>query len=220
MLGLKSRENSCYFGEHLLSEETHKPVAIVESEKTAVIASIYFPDFVWLACGGKQNLKVEYLKKLGQRRIILFPDSDGFAKWEEVVRTAQIHNLNVAVSTLLEDSLTEEQKKGGYDLADFLIAEQREINDYNVYADRYNAAVDSVVNDTGLLAEFNVILDEKKSILMIDGGYSEKEAEAIISDFETLRQVVWSVASAQPEINNFRIPHEGLATPWMQKYEH
>ena len=47
--------NQCFFGEHLLLNNK-KPVAVVESEKTAVIASICFPEFVWLAVGSKQNL--------------------------------------------------------------------------------------------------------------------------------------------------------------------
>lgn len=47
--------NQCFFGEHLLKDET-KPVALVESEKTAIIASLYLPQFIWLATGGLQNL--------------------------------------------------------------------------------------------------------------------------------------------------------------------
>jgi hypothetical protein len=43
--------SQCLFGEHLL-KDTETPVAIVESEKTAIIASCYYPEFIWLACGG------------------------------------------------------------------------------------------------------------------------------------------------------------------------
>jgi hypothetical protein len=39
----------CFFGEQLIDKS--KPVAIVESEKTAVIASGYLPQFIWLAAG-------------------------------------------------------------------------------------------------------------------------------------------------------------------------
>lgn len=46
----------CLFGEHLLSGnstgQSTKTIAIVESEKTALIAALFIPDFIWLATGG------------------------------------------------------------------------------------------------------------------------------------------------------------------------
>ena len=48
----------CLFGEHLL-DGNNGPVAIVESEKTAIIASMFFQDAVWLATGGLNNLREE-----------------------------------------------------------------------------------------------------------------------------------------------------------------
>ena len=43
----------CFFGEHLLTDKTTtKTIAIVESEKTAIIAIHFIPDFIWLATGG------------------------------------------------------------------------------------------------------------------------------------------------------------------------
>lgn len=44
----------CFFGEYLLVDK-HKPIAIVESEKTAIIASLFMDDFIWLASGGKDG---------------------------------------------------------------------------------------------------------------------------------------------------------------------
>ena len=44
----------CLFGEHLLAYASSmaRTVAIVESEKTALIAALFIPDLVWLATGG------------------------------------------------------------------------------------------------------------------------------------------------------------------------
>ena len=41
----------CFFGEHLLSVYPDSKVMIVESEKSAIIASHYYPQFLWLASG-------------------------------------------------------------------------------------------------------------------------------------------------------------------------
>ena len=61
----------CFFGEHLLAEKG-KPVAIVESEKTAVIASICKPKAIWLACGGSEGLNNDKCRCLYGRKVILY----------------------------------------------------------------------------------------------------------------------------------------------------
>jgi hypothetical protein len=109
----------CLYGEHLLKDET-KPVAIVESEKTAIIASVYLPKFTWLAVGSLNNLNTEICKVLRGRFIILFPDLNGFDKW--VVKAKALSDIaTVTVSDLLERKASEDEKKKGLDLADYLI---------------------------------------------------------------------------------------------------
>ena len=49
----------CFFGEHLLPMNRGKPVALVESEKTALVAAYYLPEYVWLATGGKNGCFLE-----------------------------------------------------------------------------------------------------------------------------------------------------------------
>ena len=109
-----------YFGDHLLTNDS-EAVAIVEAEKTAVIAALELPEYQWLACGGKSHLSVEKLQRYAQRRVILFPDADGFEKWSEIANQARSQGLNVTVSDLLEMELTEAQKSDGWDLADYLL---------------------------------------------------------------------------------------------------
>lgn len=109
----------CLFGEHLLIDKT-KPVSIVESEKTAVIASVYLPQFIWLAVGSLNNLNAEKCSILKGRTVTLFPDLNGFDKWSSKAKELS-HLAIFTVSDLLERKATEAEKKQGFDLADYLI---------------------------------------------------------------------------------------------------
>ncbi len=112
----------CLFGEHLLNvaENKTKPIAIVESEKTAVIASVYLPQFIWLAVGSLTNLKAEKCSVLKGRTVTLFPDLNGFDKWS--IKAKELSHLaNFTVSNLLERKATEAERQQGFDLADYLI---------------------------------------------------------------------------------------------------
>ncbi len=65
----------CLFGEHLLAGYPTKAVAIVESEKSALVASHFMPDFVWLATGGIHGcFKADTVGVLKNRAVILCPD--------------------------------------------------------------------------------------------------------------------------------------------------
>ncbi len=109
----------CLFGTHLLIDKT-KPVAIVESEKTAVIASVYLPQFIWVAVGSLTNLNAEKCSILKGRTVTLFPDLNGFEKWSSKAKELS-HLAIFTVSDLLERKATEAEKKQGFDLADYLI---------------------------------------------------------------------------------------------------
>lgn len=71
------------FGEHLLKTHPDKVVVLVESEKSAVIGSAIFPDYVWLATGGKSQMREEKLRVLSGRTVLLFPDADAYAEWKQ-----------------------------------------------------------------------------------------------------------------------------------------
>ncbi len=109
----------CLFGEHLLIDK-EKPVAIVESEKTAIIASVYLPQFIWVAVGSISNLTDSKCQALKGRTVTLFPDLNGFDKWTN--RAKELSHLAIfTVSNLLERKATEVEREKGYDLADYLI---------------------------------------------------------------------------------------------------
>jgi hypothetical protein len=110
--------SQCLFGDHLLTTEPNKPAAIVESEKTALIASIYFPQFTWLATGSKEGLKAEKLNSLKNRKIFAFPDLGAFSDWE---KKAQSFKLKITISDFLETHSSDADKKDGLDLADYLV---------------------------------------------------------------------------------------------------
>ena len=117
----------CFFGEHLL-RDCEKPVAIVESEKTATIASAYFPDFTWLACGSLNNLNAEICSVLKGHQVTLFPDLNCFNKWSQKAKTMR-HITSIAVSDLLEIKANDQEREGGLDLADYLI--RFDVKDFN-----------------------------------------------------------------------------------------
>lgn len=121
----------CLFGEHLLNQFPDKMVGIVESEKTAIIASVFLPDLVWLASGGAENINKEKVKPLRARNVILFPDAsmDGkiYQKWKELAE-----QLGFEVSDYLEQYTNDEQKANGVDIADFLINENKPNKTANV----------------------------------------------------------------------------------------
>ena len=112
----------CLFGEHLLKQFPFKNVAIVESEKTAVICSHFWSDYIWLATGGKSQLNSK-LQVLKGRKIVAFPDVDGYQEWKE--KLSQVKELDIMVSDILEKSATAEDRDNHVDIADLLIRQYR-----------------------------------------------------------------------------------------------
>lgn len=112
----------CFFGEHLLSADRTRPVAIVESEKTALIASYYLPQYLWIATGGKNGcFREENEIVLRGRNVVLFPDLGATDKWASKVLSMKKSGINAILFDYLEINATKEQKENGYDIADFLI---------------------------------------------------------------------------------------------------
>ena len=105
----------CLFGLHLLNDIV-KQVAIVESEKTAIIMSIEFPNYNWMSTGSLQGFKYEYLAPLKGTAIIAFPDKGGYNKWKNTADILNDKGFDIKVSQLLENK----KYLKGWDLVDVL----------------------------------------------------------------------------------------------------
>ena len=112
----------CLFGEHLLSQFPGMSVAIVESEKTAIVASGFIPGVVWVATGGKTSKLKEKLQAVTGRKVKLYPDLMAFDDWRKVAAGLP----GVTVSDILERRATEADRAAGLDLADYLLRENKQ----------------------------------------------------------------------------------------------
>ena len=112
----------CFFGEHLINQFKSKPIAIVESEKSAIICAYFLPEYVWLSAGNINGLSIEKFKVLTGRKVVLFPDlNKGFEIWQQ--KANEFKNIaEVSISDYLQRIATPEQKANGLDLADYLIS--------------------------------------------------------------------------------------------------
>jgi hypothetical protein len=114
----------CLFGIHQLPKAGTKPVAIVESEKTAVLMTGFYPGYYWMATGGLSNLTYAKMRVLEGRKIILYPDLGGREKWQEKAGALIQKGMDVQVSTILEKHCSSMDRKSGFDIADYFIKEK------------------------------------------------------------------------------------------------
>lgn len=131
-----------WFGEHLLARYPAHKVAIVESEKTALVASIYLAhlDFVWLASCGKDGLNNrDKWKVLQGRAVTLYPDlsppdekgQTPFRQWTTIAAEMQTCGYDVSVNNFLETRADEFERAQKWDLADFLL--RRELPEFRTH---------------------------------------------------------------------------------------
>lgn len=116
----------CFFGEHLLKVHNRdRKICIVESEKTAIVASIYYPDQIWLASGSLVNLTVEKCQVLKGRDVILFPDVGAFDKWQD--KAVLLGLIYPDTHFTIDQTLANETRKG-FDLCDYIIENLNQLN--------------------------------------------------------------------------------------------
>lgn len=121
----------CLFGTHLLDIFPDKPVAIVESEKTALICAIEMPEYVWLATGGQYGCKwttPEVYSDLRGRKVTLFPDLKATEDWKIRAQDLVEGGIDVSVCEDLEEEATAEEREKGLDIADYILKNKQQEN--------------------------------------------------------------------------------------------
>ncbi len=127
----------CLFGLHnLKGADPKQPIAIVESEKSALIMSIVMPKYLWMACGSLNNFNEKMLKPLRDRKIVAFPDVDikrdkasGFsvslALWEKTVNQLRQQGWDITIDMELEKNVNSAQRMDKIDVADIALEQAR-----------------------------------------------------------------------------------------------
>ena len=133
-----SQRPQCLFGLHRYCQENgHMPVAIVESEKSALIMSIVKPEYLWMACGSMNNFNERFLEPVKDAVIIAYPDVDcqrdrntgksvSYELWRRAADKLNRKGWNITVSDNLENRATTSQRLDKIDIADIAIADAKQ----------------------------------------------------------------------------------------------
>lgn len=121
---IRYRYRQALYGEHLIPQ--YNKFAVCESEKTALIATLYAwslgnREVLWLATSGLECIRSSIFRVLEGRQVVFFPDK-GVAKdkWSQRIETKLSLDIrkNFSVNSSLERV---EELKEGDDIGDYVI---------------------------------------------------------------------------------------------------
>ncbi len=128
---LPTQADQVLFGSHLLRLYPSATVGVVESQKSAVILSLTYPNMVWLATAGLTNFNERLLAPIYDRNVVCYPDVNGVQEWTE--RAKQLPFKNIRISDWWryaqdeKEDITDvviraiQQEKAPYSVPDFII---------------------------------------------------------------------------------------------------
>ena len=162
--------HQCLFGLHLVSESSNKKIAIVESEKTVLIMSLFLPDYIWMATGSKANFKKDLLLPLKNHSILVYPDKSEYDDWNKKVIDMQKDGFKISCSRFIEDKNVSE----GTDLADIYLDSitnnkpvkvQKQLTKTEIEVNRLAKINPEIIN---LIKTFDLLDNEHNEIVNID----------------------------------------------------
>jgi hypothetical protein len=115
----------CLFNAHLLKANRAKDVALVESEKTALLCTLarqYERQYVWLAVGGSHLTESKAVELKG-RRVVYYPDNDKAGREALTKSLDLLSRMGIeAVEGYYPPSILQRMgDRGGWDWADYLL---------------------------------------------------------------------------------------------------
>lgn len=122
MLAKDWEMTQCLFGEHLINKYPEKIIAIVESEKTALIMSLFHPQINFMATGGLKNLNSQKIQSIKRAKILAFADFGCYEEWKQ--KAEEINSeigSNILVSKVFEDIAKKMEIEDGLDVADLFL---------------------------------------------------------------------------------------------------
>lgn len=102
----------CLYGEHLIDKQNSNIIIVVESEKTAVIASYFYPNFNWVSCAAADSLTDDKAKVLKGFTVVWLCDADAKGRKNASLNTLLRNKIKHKVVDLFPD------RTDGYDIAD------------------------------------------------------------------------------------------------------
>ncbi len=231
------------FGLHLLKESYQKPVAVVESAKTAVVMTAIQPTAFWLAVGGLSNLTEQRLRKVKDFEIVLYPDLGGSEQWGMKANILKKKGFKIVTSELLELNSKSSENKAGYDIADFfnkivnyiflinflIIKNELFINHrceiaLTIYTGIFFFALDALAtclvslqfatNCYFIIKSLFALMIEKKSLLsLLDAG----EYKRVLNELKTIKSQSENVSKLHNDLDALNDKHENKVIS-RQKY--
>ena len=127
---LPTQADQVLFGSHLLRLYPTASVGVVESQKSAVILSIIYPDVVWLATAGMLNFNERLLFPIYDRNVVAYPDFNGVQEWTRRAKELPFKNIRVSdwwrYAQDEKEDITDvviraiQQEKAPYNIPDFI----------------------------------------------------------------------------------------------------
>lgn len=120
---------TCFFGANLIKQcSSHLSVSIVESEKSAVIGTLYDTSTLWLATQSKGNFSTSescmaFMGSIKGRVIHVWPDADALEEWREVCDHYKAQGYDIRFR---DELISEFPKDSKIDIADLVVWQREE----------------------------------------------------------------------------------------------